>query len=208
MTASDDEAHRPASSGRHEPQPGSAGQPVTRREPASSARTSARRWSSCAARACTCTTPRASAYLDFVSGIAVNALGYDDAGLKARDARRRRRAHAHVEPVQHGAGRAAGRGARRPVVRRRRCSSATPARRRTRARSSSRAAGRARRARRSTRSSRCAARSTGACSARSRRRIVRRTALPFRPLAPGVSIVERDLEELGCGARARRPWRR
>jgi len=41
------------------------------------------------------------AYLDFVSGIAVNALGYDDAGLKAA-------MHAAVDGLIKGKGRGVG----------------------------------------------------------------------------------------------------
>ena len=155
-----------------------------------------------AATASISSTPTGERYLDFVSGIAVNALGYADPGLQQRAARGRGRLDSRVESVRDRAGRAARGVARRAVVRRRRCSSATRARKRTKARSSSRADGRARRAMRSTRSSRCAARSTGGCSARSRRRIVRRTACRSVRSRRASRIVERDIEDLAIAMNA------
>ena len=136
------------------------------------------------------------AYLDFTSGIAVNALGYGDPGL--RDAM-----HAAADGLIHVSNlfrTAPGEQLAARLVEQSfatRCSSATRARKRTKARSSSRANGpRARWALRRRRSSRCAARSTGDCS-RSLAATDRPSyRAPFRPLAGGVSIVERDIEDL------------
>ena len=146
-------------------------------------------------------------YLDFVSGIAVNALGYGDAGLK-------RALHAAAEGLIHTSNlyrTAPGEELAQRSSRSRsrtRCSSATRARRPTRARSSSRVAGRASAARRSTRSSRCAARFTDGCSARSPRPTGPAYRLPFRPLAGGISIFERDIEDLSLVAQRRDDGRR
>ena len=134
-------------------------------------------------------------YLDFVSGIAVNALGYGDAGL-------RQAMHAAADGLIHASNLYATEPGERWPRRssrsrsRRRCSSATPARRRTKARSSSRAAGRARAATRSTRSSRCAAHFTGVSSRTLAATDRPSYRVPFRPLAPGIAIVERDIEDL------------
>ena len=51
-------------------------------------------------------TPTGKRYLDFVSGIAVNALGYGDAGLEAAMHAAADGLDPHVEPVPHRAGRA------------------------------------------------------------------------------------------------------
>ena len=57
-------------------------------------------------------------YLDFTSGIGVNALGYGDAGIASRGARCAREWRAaHVESLSHGAGAGARGGAGRAVVR-------------------------------------------------------------------------------------------
>ena len=112
--------------------------------------TSARRWSSSAARASSCSTPTGSEYLDFVSGIAVNALGYGDAGLReAMHAAADGLIHVsnlfRTAPGEQLAARSSS--SRSPIA----CSSATRAPRPTKARSSSRAAGRARVGRREAR---------------------------------------------------------
>ena len=116
-------------------------------------------------------------YLDFVSGIAVNALGYGDAGLARRRCAPPRTASMHVSNLYATApGERLAAIARRALVRRqgvllqlRRGSE--------RGRVQVRAPlGARRRGMRSTRSSRCAARFTAACSARSRRPTGRRIA--------------------------------
>ena len=140
-------------------------------------------------------------YLDFVSGIAVNALGYGDAGLRSAMHDAADGLDSRLEPLRDRAGRAAGRRAGREVVR---VESVLlqlgrgGERRRVQVRAS---LGAGAGERRSTRSSRCAARSTAGCSARSRRPTGPRIAIPFRPLAPGISIVERDIEDLARRAR-------
>ena len=169
----------------------------------SSARTSARRWSSCAA---------SGVHLYRRRGQRVPRLRErhrrERARLRRRGAQGRRctppptgwctRRTCTARRRASGSPRRSSRG-RSPT----RCSSATRARRRTKARSSSRGAGRARRARRSTRSSRCAARSTAACSARSRRPTGRPTGCRSARSRRGVSIFERDLDGARRRARAR-----
>ena len=153
-------------------------------------------------------TPRGRRYLDFTSGIAVNALGYGDAGIAAAMRDAIATASFTSSNLFHTApgGRSRMRSWRVPS--RTASSSAIPARKRTRARSSSRGAGPARRtARRSTRSSRSAAVSTGGCSRRSRRRTGRNTAR--RSAARGRHLDRRARSRRArAPARRRRPWQR
>jgi acetylornithine aminotransferase len=144
-----------------------------------------------ARRRCRMYDARAAAYLDFASGIGVNALGYADPEMGALIQAQLDRADPHVESVPHGPVEALARELTAHARSRTACSSATPARRRTKRHSSSRAVAAARSAApRSTRSSRCAAPFTAACSGRWRPRTAASMQEPFEPLMPGVRFVE------------------
>jgi acetylornithine/succinyldiaminopimelate/putrescine aminotransferase len=52
-----------------------------------------------AARACICAMRRATEYLDLLSGIGVNALGYSHPAIEERDCKTEPRADPYVEPV-------------------------------------------------------------------------------------------------------------